>query len=116
MRSSPASPFCSPAVTTEPASAPRPWRELDDPERLQHPQRLAHGGAADVQLAGELALGREPVAGPDAAVGDRLLDLDDHVLERAAAGDGSEGAVGDKRHDLSMVRPYHPAKLARGAA
>ena len=85
------------------------------PERLQHPQRLAHGRAADLQLAGELALGREPVAGADAAVGDRLLDLHDHVLERAAAGDGLEGAVGDS--DTTFLWSDHTilAKLALGA-
>ena len=44
-----------------------------------------------MQLAGELALGRQPVAGADAAVGDGLLDLHDHVLERTARGTGLKG-------------------------
>jgi hypothetical protein len=92
-------------VTTEPA--PR----RDDAERLEHAQRLAHRRAADAQLPRELALGRQPVSRAEAASGDRLLHLHDHVLERAAAGDRLEGAVGNQRHDLSMVRPYQTLQL-----
>ena len=57
---------------------PRP--DLDEPAALQRAQRLPHRGAADHELLGQIALGRQAVAGLEPALGDQLLDLADDLL------------------------------------
>src|SRR5262245_11569993 len=54
--------------------------DLDEPEALERPPRLAYGGAAHDELLGELALGRQPIAALEAPLGDELLDLPDDLL------------------------------------
>lgn len=45
------------------------------PLELEHPQRLAHPGAADPELGGQDGLGRQPVAGPIPTGEDLAADL-----------------------------------------
>src|SRR5258705_13468660 len=54
-----------------------PGSDLDEPQALQCPQRLAHRGPADDELLGELALRRQPVTALEAAFRDQRLDLPD---------------------------------------
>ena len=66
--------------------------KLDRAGDLQHAQRLAHGGAADVELFGEVAFGRQLVAGLELPRFDLLANLDDDLLEDAPRFDGREHA------------------------
>ena len=70
------------SVSTETSrtKAPSPGPDLDEPAALQRAQRLADRGAADPELLGQVALGRQPVAGLEPALGDQLLDLADDLL------------------------------------
>ena len=58
----------------ERAAAP-PDRAPQQAARLERLQRLTHRHAADAVLGGELALGRQPVAGREPTLRDRVLDL-----------------------------------------
>jgi hypothetical protein len=66
---------------------------LDVPGLLQHPQRLAQGHPAHAEPEGQLALGRQPLAGGDHAQLDRVEHPLDRLLEDVAGPDGAE-------HDL----------------
>src|SRR5947208_10490842 len=57
-------------------------------ERLEHAQGLAHRGARDLEAGGELSLGWETVACGEVVRGDRLLELEEDLLECAPARDG----------------------------
>jgi hypothetical protein len=61
---------------------------LDDTEELECAQRLANGGARDLELLGERALGRELVARPELALLQEGLDLLDDALVEPATSDG----------------------------
>jgi hypothetical protein len=75
---------------------------LDDAEELECPQRLADGGARDLELLGEGALGRELIARPELALFQEGLDLLDDALVEPAASDGLDnGQFGPPR---SLVR------------
>src|SRR6266571_8667579 len=57
-------------------------------ERLEHAQRLAHRRARDPKAGRELAFGWEAVAGGEVVRKDRLLELEEDLLERAPTRDG----------------------------
>ena len=59
---------------------PLPRADLDEPPALQRPERFPHRRAADHELLGEIALGRELIAGLQLAFRDQLLDLADDLL------------------------------------
>jgi hypothetical protein len=61
---------------------------LDDAEELERAQRLANGGARDLELLRERAFGRELIAGPELALFEERLDLLDDALVEPAAPDG----------------------------
>ncbi|MDP9283097.1 MAG: hypothetical protein M3P38_13465 [Chloroflexota bacterium] len=68
---------------------------LDDAEELERAQRLADGGARDLELLGERALGRKLVARPELALLQERLDLlDDALVEPAAADRLDNGQCG----------------------
>lgn len=73
---------------------------LDQPLDLQHDDRLLHGGPADAEAGGQVALGREPVAGPEPALGDVLAQPVEHLLVEPRLGHGAQG-VG---HGSPLVR------------
>ena len=58
---------------------PRFGHELDEPERGQTPQRLAHGRAADLVLLGELLLAEDRPR-RDLAGDDRLLEREREIV------------------------------------
>ena len=68
----------------------------DHADHLERDQGLAEGGPADAETLGELALGRDPVAGLEPVVGDPGGDLLGHLLVEAAAhepaGEGGPGS------------------------
>jgi hypothetical protein len=61
---------------------------LDDAEELERAQGLADGGARDLELLGERALGRELVAWTELALLQEGLDLLDDALVQPAPSDG----------------------------
>jgi hypothetical protein len=61
---------------------------LDDAEELERAQRLADGGARDLELLRERALWRELIARAQLALLEERLDLLDDALIEPAASDG----------------------------
>jgi hypothetical protein len=71
---------------------------FDDAEQLERAERLADGGARDLELLGESALRRELVARPELALLQEGLDLLDNALVEPAAPDGlDDGQFGTSR-------------------
>lgn len=66
--------------------------------RLEQLQRVAHDRARDVELARQLALARQPVAGPHDAFEDQHLDLPDDVVGGAGVLDGVKIAFTGSTH------------------
>jgi len=67
---------------------------LDDPEKLERPQRLANGSARHLELLGELSLGRELIARTKVTLLEKTLDLFDDALVEAAAADRLDDGQG----------------------
>src|SRR5213078_2330295 len=65
--------------------------DVDDPERLERPQRLADGRSADLEAFREVALVRQARALGDLADEDRVPNLQEHVVERPQAAGWREG-------------------------
>lgn len=71
---------------------------LDDAEEFERAQRLANGGARDLELFGERAFGRELIARPQLAPLEERLDLlDDALVEPAAPDRLDDGQFGTSR-------------------
>jgi hypothetical protein len=71
---------------------------LDDAEELERTERLADGGARDLELFRQRALGRQLIAGPELALLQERLDLLDDALVEPAASDGlDDGQFGPPR-------------------
>ncbi len=51
-----------------------------DPDGLQHPERLAQGGAADAEHRSQFPFGRQPVTGAELSGEDPFLDAAEHEL------------------------------------
>jgi hypothetical protein len=64
--------------------------DVDQPAGLQDPQRLPDRHPADAEALAQVALGGEPVAGPQPALADQLADLVDDDLGHAADADRAE--------------------------
>src|SRR6185503_3136819 len=79
--------------------------DLDQPATLQGAKGLTHRGAADHELLGEVALGRQLIARLQLALRDQLLDLADDLLVDSRALDGLD------RH----APPARPASRSRRA-
>ena len=60
---------------------------LDDPEQLERSQRLADRSPRDLELLGQLPLGRELIARPEVAALEESLDLVDDPLIKTAPPD-----------------------------
>jgi hypothetical protein len=71
-----------------PDEGPAAGARLDDAEELERAQRLADGGARDLELLGQLALRRKLIARPEVALLEKTLDLLDDPLVEPAASDG----------------------------
>ena len=61
--------------------------DLDQPQLLEPPQRLADRGHVDVEIGGERPLRRQPLARGVAAGEDRLAQLGEHEIGNRGAGD-----------------------------
>jgi hypothetical protein len=81
-------------------AAARAHAHLHETVRLEHAEGIPERDAADAELARELALGRELVAGCEAPVADRRLDL---LHDLAGNAPGRDRREGDPAHGL-MVR------------
>src|SRR3990172_3027612 len=71
-----------------PDERPLARADLDEPQALQGPECLADGCAADLELLGEVALRREPIAGLEAPLRDQCPDLTNNLRVNARALDG----------------------------
>lgn len=69
------------------AAVPRLHQALD----LQHHDGLLHRGPADAEALGEVALGRETVAGLEVTLGDVLAQPVQHLLVEALLAHGAQG-------------------------
>jgi hypothetical protein len=77
-----------------PHEGPAAGSSLDDPEKLECPQRFANRSARDLELLGELPLGRKLVPGAEIALFQEALDLLDDALIKAAAADRLDDGQG----------------------
>src|SRR5439155_22263390 len=78
------------------------WSDVDDPERLERPQRLADGRPSDLEAFREVALVRQARALGDLAGEDRVPNLQEHIVERPQAAGGRKG--GQLAHLPSVAR------------
>ena len=60
--------------------------DLDQPEALQDPERLAHGSSAHRENIGQLPLGWQAITETEPTGQDGLFDLEHHALKGAALG------------------------------
>jgi hypothetical protein len=77
-----------------PDEGPAAGSRLDDPEKLERSQRFADGCAGDLELFGELSLGRKLIARAKIALLEETLDLLDDALVEAAAADRLDDGQG----------------------
>ncbi len=84
-----------------------PATHVDEPRKLQHPQRLAEGGLGDAELLGERTFVRKTVSRAQPGSLDRLGEMLDRRLERSRCA-----------HRLDRERPWawHACSLAGIAA
>ncbi|MDQ2914783.1 MAG: hypothetical protein M3T56_16265 [Chloroflexota bacterium] len=81
---------------------------LDYSEKLEGAQRFADRSTRDLELFGELPLGRELVAWAEVALLEQTLDLlDDALIEAASADrlDDCQGALPPQNRSGQVVRP-----------
>ena len=76
--------------------------DLDEPSRLQRPQRVSYDRPADAELFAKFIVWREQVSG-------RELALEDAVLEQPGYLFG-EGCAADPRQDFRHVTAYISCK------
>jgi hypothetical protein len=77
---------------------------LDDPEKLERAQRLADRSTRDLELLGQLSLGRELVAGPEVPLLQESLDLLDDALIKADSPDRLDDCQGCLPPENHLVR------------
>ena len=86
---------------------------LDHPSGLEHPERLAHGGASDAERLDQLALGRESLArleAPRADLGHQPLGYE---LVRLPAMNRTRLFVRQRRRDTTTPRRRAPRRPTR---
>jgi hypothetical protein len=83
---------------------PAAGTRLDDAEKLERPQRFANRCARNLELLGELPLGRQLIAGAEIALFEETLDLLDDALVEAAATDRLDDCQAAPPRSWPLVR------------
>ena len=81
--------------------------DVDEPERLEHPEGLADGRARDAEPGGQLALGRQLVADGQLTGQDRLLELIEDLLERPPRLDWSQREGSRDQWGIGLTIDYY---------
>src|SRR5438445_306885 len=82
--------------------------DVDEAQRLEHDKRLAHRGAAHLQLSGQVSLGRELVPRLHARLAHELAEPLADVLVKAAAFEGAKRCSGHGRDAAESIRRTGP--------
>ena len=88
---------------------PEPWRERTTPIAGERPQPGADRRAADADLRGQIALGRQPVAAPQLAALDQPADVRHDLFGAALA--RLAGPVPSESGVLILVCPIMPDRF-----